>query len=71
MVVTKKDKYKDANSNNNSDKEDQDHIAISMEKVEEIARVANSCTDPGHQKFGPNFLFYFSAYHKCGKRSIY
>jgi len=38
MVVTKKEKYKDANSNNNSDKEDQDHIAIFMEEVEEIAR---------------------------------
>jgi len=38
MVVTKKEKYKDANSNNNSDKVDQDHIAIFMEEVEEIAR---------------------------------
>lgn len=59
MAVTKKEKYKDVNSNNNSDKEDQDHIAIFMEKVEEIARVANRCTDLGHQKFGTQFFILF------------
>jgi hypothetical protein len=37
MIVTKREKYEDVNSNNNSDKEDQYHNPIFMEKDEEIA----------------------------------
>jgi len=68
MIVTKKELYKDANSNNNSDKEDQDHIAIFMDKDDEISReqchllgVANNYIklNRASKYLGPKYFLFF------------